>query len=221
MENKLRRHDGDCQIFRTGVCTCGYLHRILPYAPKWTEKDADELARHEFILETLFRINDSLKMPLPKTKEEIEKLDREFRETWKSLGGRIETTYKEESNLKIIELDLKEGNLPFIEDGILKGSKSFVTVGTPAAQINEKGEVEAIPDEKTIFPFCVHLQKTGTTENLPDVHEVIEEKALMLQQAGAKQVYCVYRFKPVSISKETQQGDEIIAFCQAFLFGCV
>jgi hypothetical protein len=84
-----RKHDGDCQIWRAGVCTCGYLHHILPYIDKWDEKDGEEMARHDMLCEMLFQAGCSLKMPPARSPEEVEKLTEEFRKVWKSLGGTV------------------------------------------------------------------------------------------------------------------------------------
>jgi len=91
---KRSKHDSDCQIFRSGICTCGYLHMLLPQPEKWAsdEKVADEMARHEILNEILFRINARLIMPKPISPEEQERIIHELEEHWRMLGGRISGT---------------------------------------------------------------------------------------------------------------------------------
>lgn len=68
-------HDGDCQVFRVHICTCGLLHTLMPYpedAKRLYPKYWDEVARQDMLLDHIFE-NDELREMKPKklSKEEI------------------------------------------------------------------------------------------------------------------------------------------------------
>lgn len=86
------RHDSECQIWRGGICTCGFLHDIRPYTDVWCKDEAisNEMARHEYLCEVLFELNDMLVMPPPVSEEEQARRHEEFKKMWKKMGGRID-----------------------------------------------------------------------------------------------------------------------------------
>lgn len=75
-------HDGDCRAWGFGLCTCGLIHHLMPYADLCARAYAGDYwadrAKHDCIIEALFRMPKmSLREAPP---EQIAEIERVFEE---------------------------------------------------------------------------------------------------------------------------------------------
>jgi len=132
----------------------------------------------------------------------------------------------------MIEMDLQRGQMALVVGGTLRGCGDNVPVGSVVAYYGEHGELLPAPEEGlavTFYPaFEVSSNPIGnkSVENLEKegiecIRGEIESKEKLLTDAGASEVWCMYRKRPFSLPMNRGRGKTkgLVVSCHVAMFG--